>query len=210
MATSRDLRRLGSGATVEPSPNLAGPRAAESPIHDSIRSAIPRRPGPETLAWDQGFQDEGAFCNIVHRANALKSTGPKTVEGKEASRTNAYKHGLTGSGTVLPQSEAAEVQRRYLAFCAEARPTGEIGQALALRAATLSARLERCAAHEAAVLAERVRHAEADFKAPEGLDPARERRLRQEAGHRALFDASAEASLARKYEAAAEGFAPIP
>ena len=39
---------------------------------------------------------------LANRANALKSTGPRTVEGKEASRANAYKHGLTGSGTVLP------------------------------------------------------------------------------------------------------------
>ncbi len=141
---------------------------------------------------------------LANRKNAARSTGPKTPEGKEASRANAYKHGLTGSGTVLPEREAAEVQRRYVTFCAEAKPTGEIGYSLALRAATLSVRLERCATHETAVLADRVRRAEADFEAPEGLDPAEERKLREAAGHRALFDASAEASLARKYEAAAE------
>ena len=140
----------------------------------------------------------------ANRRNALKSTGPRTVEGKEASRANAYQHGLTGPGTVLPEREAAEVQRRYVTFCAEARPTGEIGYTLALRAATLSVRLERCGLHEAAVLAERVRRAEADFQAPEGLDPAEERKLREAAGHRALFDDSAGATLARKYEAAAE------
>ena len=141
---------------------------------------------------------------LANRANALKSTGPRTVEGKEASRANSYKHGLTGAGTVLPEREAAEVQRRYVTFCAEARPTGEIGYTLALRAATLSVRLERCATHETAVLAERVRRAEAGFEAPEGLDPAEERKLREAAGHRALFDASVEATLARKYESAAE------
>ncbi len=204
MATSRDLRRLGSGATVEPSPNLAGPRAAESPIHDSIRSAIPRRPGPETLAWDQGFQDEGAFCNIVHRANALKSTGPKTEEGKARSRANAYKHGLAGVGVVLPEREADEVDRRYAAYLAELNPSGEIGRNLARRAATLSVRMERCVNRENAELTDRVRSALAEYQAPEGVDAEFAAKHREEAGRRAAFDPSPEATLARRYEAAAE------
>ena len=45
----------------------------------------------------------------ANRANAARSTGPETVEGKEASRANAYKHGLTAT-KVFPEREAAEVQ----------------------------------------------------------------------------------------------------
>ncbi len=38
--------------------------------------------------------------------NAQSSTGPKTEEGKDASRRNALTHGLTGNGVVLPELEA--------------------------------------------------------------------------------------------------------
>ncbi len=42
----------------------------------------------------------------ANRRNALKSTGPKTPEGKEKSRANALKHGLTA--TVLRTPEEVE------------------------------------------------------------------------------------------------------
>jgi hypothetical protein len=37
----------------------------------------------------------------ANRIRAAKSSGPRTVEGKAASRRNALKHGLSGRGTVL-------------------------------------------------------------------------------------------------------------
>jgi hypothetical protein len=139
----------------------------------------------------------------ANQKNAAKSTGPKTADGKDASRANSYKHGLTAS-KVLPEYEAAEVRRRYGTFCEELNPSGEVACQLVLRAATLSARMQRCVDHETAVLTERVRQAEADFFPPEGVDEATAAKLRTEAGKRALFDPSPEAILARKYEAAAE------
>ncbi len=139
----------------------------------------------------------------ANRRNAALSTGPKTVEGKEASRANAYKHGLTAT-KVFPEREAAEVQRRYGVYLAEFQPSGEVGSALVLRAAVLSARMERCVEYETAMLTERVRRAQADCEVPEGSDAAEEHRLRSEAGRRALFDPSKEAALSRKYEADAE------
>ena len=42
----------------------------------------------------------------ANRANALKSTGPKTDEGKEISRANAYKHGMTAV-VVIPAGFSA-------------------------------------------------------------------------------------------------------
>ena len=188
MTTSRDLRRRWSGATVAPSPSPAGPRAAESPIHDSIRSSIPRRPSPETLACYQGFQEDRAFCNIVHRANAAKSTGPKTAEGKARSRANALKHGLTGDGTVLPPDQAAEVDALAAQLEREMQPSGAMGRILLRRVAAMSTRLDRCAEHEAVMTAKRVRdaakdrdnarHAEVDaIGAGIGVDPATSVRL---------------------------------
>jgi hypothetical protein len=140
----------------------------------------------------------------ANQANALKSTGPTTVEGKERSRANSYKHGLTGAGTVLPQREAAEIERRVGAFEDELQPSGDVGLALVRRAATLSVRMERCVMHENAGLTDRVRQALADFVPPEGVDEAETARLREEVATRAMFDPSKEATLARKYEAAAE------
>ena len=140
----------------------------------------------------------------ANRANAARSTGPTTPAGKEASRGNALTHGLTAV-KLLPEREAAEVERRSAAFIEELNPTGEVGVALARHAARMSVRMERCATHENACLTEHVRRAVAEFVAPEGVvDPAEVARLRKEAERRAQFDASREAGLARKYEAAAE------
>jgi hypothetical protein len=136
--------------------------------------------------------------------NGSKSKGPISPEGKAASRKNALKHGLTGEGVVLPNEDAAEVERRFAAFQEELKPSGEVGRELVRRAAVCSVRMERCVSQETAALSERVRQADADFVAPEGADEATVAQLRAEAKALAMFDPSKEATLARKYEAAAE------
>ncbi len=64
--------------------------------------------------------------------------------------------------------------------------------------------MNRSADQQTAALAERVRQVEADFVAPEGVSEEEAAKLRSEAARRAMFDPSKEATLARKYEAAAE------
>jgi hypothetical protein len=44
----------------------------------------------------------------ANRRNALKSTGPRTPEGKAAVRMNALKHGLRARTVVLPSENAEE------------------------------------------------------------------------------------------------------
>ena len=43
-------------------------------------------------------------------ANAQKSTGPRSVEGKSASRFNALKHGIDAASVVIPGEDSAEYQ----------------------------------------------------------------------------------------------------
>ncbi len=99
----------------------------------------------------------------ANRRNALKSTGPRTEEGKARSRANALKHGLTGEGVAIPLEDAAEIGRRFEAMRAEFRPRTEMGCYLVRRAALLTVRLERCALQESAAISRNVRHAESRF-----------------------------------------------
>jgi hypothetical protein len=55
----------------------------------------------------------------TNRANSLKSTGPKTSEGKQISCFNGYRHGFTGQAIILPEKEMAA----YLDFTAKMRTT---------------------------------------------------------------------------------------
>ncbi len=48
----------------------------------------------------------------ANQKNAQKSTGPKTDEGKDASRRNSIKHGLAGTGTILRDDDEAAIETR--------------------------------------------------------------------------------------------------
>ena len=141
---------------------------------------------------------------LANQANAQRSTGPKTDAGKERSRQNSLKHGLTGAGIVLPEADAAKVERLTIAFAEELSAIGEVGQSLARLAALNSVRVERAADQETAALTARVRQVAADFVPPEGVDDDEAAQLRDEAVRISMFDPSKEAILARRYQANAE------
>jgi len=89
---------------------------------------------------------------IANRRNAARSTGPRTVEGKQRSRANAVKHGMTGEGVVLPAEVAEVVRERFLGMQEELAPRTILGAALVKRAAMLTVRLDRSYDREAAAL----------------------------------------------------------
>src|SRR6516164_8013912 len=84
----------------------------------------------------------------ANRRNALRSTGPKTEEGKRRSRLNAVRHGLTAE-TVVRHLEDAEDYKTFEAtiiadYCAETA----VARELVLRLASLLWRLRRATAIE--------------------------------------------------------------
>jgi hypothetical protein len=100
---------------------------------------------------------------VANRANSLKSCGPKTHEGKDRSRRNGLKHGLTGDGVVVPEQDSGEIERRDGELQRELAPQTAMGKILVRQLATLSVRTERGSRQESAVLAGRVRHAATEF-----------------------------------------------
>jgi hypothetical protein len=87
----------------------------------------------------------------ANQANSLRSTGPRSPEGKSVSRANSYKHGLSGSGVVLPLDEEEVVGERFAAWCATFRPADDYGARMVETAAFESVRVDRCRLHERAL-----------------------------------------------------------
>jgi hypothetical protein len=88
----------------------------------------------------------------ANRRNALRSTGPKTDDGKQRSRANAVRHGLTAE-TVVGTLEDAEDYKAFEAtiisdYCAETA----VARELVLRLASLLWRLRRATAIETDLL----------------------------------------------------------
>ena len=71
----------------------------------------------------------------ANRRNGTKG-GPKTTEGKERTRTNSLKHGLTSATlVVLPEEDPKEYDELLRGFRASFHPASDIEDALVLRLA---------------------------------------------------------------------------
>jgi hypothetical protein len=93
----------------------------------------------------------------ANRANARKSTGPRSAAGKLASRFNALKHGLCAEQAVLPGEDAQEFTALAHEMLARFNPVGRAERALVDRAALQLWRLRRAGLAEAACLAQEAR-----------------------------------------------------
>jgi hypothetical protein len=98
---------------------------------------------------------------LANQQNARKSTGPKTTDGKERSRRNALKDGLTGSGKVLKRNDDRKLRKALKAWREQLQPVGVLEESLVTRAALSNVRLQRCVKHDLADVARRRRRATA-------------------------------------------------
>src|SRR5437588_8786528 len=84
----------------------------------------------------------------ANRRNALKSTGPKTEAGKQVSRCNAIRHGLTAE-TVLSALEDAEDYKAFeAAITADYDAQSAVERELVLRLVSILWRLRRATTME--------------------------------------------------------------
>jgi hypothetical protein len=79
----------------------------------------------------------------ANRQNALKSTGPKTPEGKAAVRHNSLRHGLLSEDIVLPGEDEEALRELAERLSAELQPVGELETILVGRVTSLLWRLRR-------------------------------------------------------------------
>jgi hypothetical protein len=80
---------------------------------------------------------------LANRLNALKSTGPRTIEGKAAVSQNAVKHGLLAERDVITSESQADFDLYRQQLLDELSPVSPMESILAERIVTLSWRLKR-------------------------------------------------------------------
>ena len=82
----------------------------------------------------------------ANRRNALRSTGPRTPEGKAISRANSLKHGLCA--TVVVPEEPALIQARAEELYRAFKPYTDYQAWQVAQAAVLTVRIDRCGRSE--------------------------------------------------------------
>jgi hypothetical protein len=87
----------------------------------------------------------------ANRRNALKSTGPTTLEGKARSRCNAVRHGLTAETVIDMLEDAEDYQAFEAAVIADYDAETAVERELVLRLASVLWRLRRATGIETAL-----------------------------------------------------------
>jgi len=88
----------------------------------------------------------------ANRHNALRSTGPKTENGKQRSRRNALRHGFTADTVIEPLESRNEYRAFEAAILTEYLPQSPVEQELVRRLASLFWRLRRATSIETGLL----------------------------------------------------------
>ena len=88
----------------------------------------------------------------ANQRNALRSTGPRTEEGKRRSRQNAVRHGLTAETVVVALEDIQDYQAFEAAVIADYDARTAVERELVLRLASLLWRIRRATAIETDLL----------------------------------------------------------
>ena len=88
----------------------------------------------------------------ANRANAKRSTGPNTSDGKARSRMNAWKHGLRAEKVIIAGEDAEDLQAIQRALWEEHQPKPGMESLLVERLAHYAWRMRRAVIFEAALL----------------------------------------------------------
>jgi len=107
-----------------------------------------RNDNPRPNGHDRAADPAALHRASVNKANAQKSTGPRTDAGKQRSKLNALRHGLTGHTIVLPTEDHSAYQRHTHGLFDHFHPAGALEQQLVQTLADTSWRLNRVAALE--------------------------------------------------------------
>lgn len=142
----------------------------------------------------------------ANRRNALKSTGPRTPEGKALVGKNAIKHGLLAQLKVLPGLERPEDWERHLEqTVADLMPQGYMERTLAERVAHVLWRLRRAARYESEAASAATENAERQLARDElGWD---EERIREQSP---VEEAQERVELARRRLSVLETLGELP
>src|SRR5215472_16713734 len=84
----------------------------------------------------------------ANRRNAEKNTGPKTEAGKQASRCNAVRHGLTAETVIGALEDAQDYEAFEAAITADYDAQSAVERELVLRLASVLWRLRRATTME--------------------------------------------------------------
>jgi hypothetical protein len=91
---------------------------------------------------------------VANQLNALKSTGPRTKEGKATSRLNARRHGLTGQFFCLSEGDWDAYQLFEANLLSDLKPVGHLESQLAISIVQDEWRLNRSRGTENNVFAQ--------------------------------------------------------
>ena len=110
----------------------------------------------------------------ANRRNACKSTGPITEEGKQRSRCNAVRHGLTAETVIGALEDADDYKVFEAAIIADYDVQSAVERELVLRLASLLWRLRRATAMETGLFEIEADHLRGFKQGRQGTPAARE------------------------------------
>jgi len=147
------------------SPLFSPPQAQLSPLNRNSKVPVGSLAGSgynrfdliHTKTYRKGVVMTSPKKVQANRQNALKSTGPKTQQGKDIARLNATKHGLLSREALIPGEDEAALEELSERLRAELQPIGELESLLVEDIVTARWRLRRFRRVEAGVFAPELR-----------------------------------------------------